>query len=246
MPALFGAWAGRIAEAAGIRRGDQVLDVACGTGVLARELLARVGPDGFVAGLDLDPGMLELAAELAPGIEWRQGSAESLPWPDARFDAVVSQFGLMFFPDRVAALREMHRVVKRGGRISVAVWAALESAPAYAAEVALLQRLAGDRVADALRAPFALGDAAHLRTLLADAGISATITTYVGVARFPDVRSMVEADLRGWLPLMGVALGEEQIEETLREAERALRAFVTPNGEMRFEVAAHVARATKM
>jgi len=246
VPALFGQWAGRVADAAKITRGHHVLDVACGTGVLTREAAARVGPDGFVAGLDRSAGMVAVAAERTPKLEWREGSADALPYPDAHFDAVVSQFGLMFFPDRVRALREMCRVLKRGGRLAVAVWAGLDRAPAYAAAVALLERVAGTAAADALRAPFALGDARALADLVSRAGVTgATITTDVGVARFPSIRFMIEAELRGWLPLMGVVLTEDQIQHILGDAEHVLASYATPTGTMVFDVAAHVVSATR-
>jgi len=185
--------------------------------------------------------MLAVAAEGMPGIDWRQGTAEALPYPDQRFDAVVSQFGLMFFTDRRQALHEMHRVLKRGGRLALAVWGSLESAPAYAAEVALLERVAGRRAADALRAPFALGNAGELAQLFASAGMpGATITTESGVARFPSIRFMVEADLRGWLPLLEVTLTEDQIQRILQAAEQALGAHVTSSGAMTFEISANL------
>jgi ubiquinone/menaquinone biosynthesis C-methylase UbiE len=231
VPALFGEWAPRVAALAQIQTGNHVLDVACGTGVLAREAPSRVGPSGFVAAVDASPGMLTIAAALAPGIEWRQGTTEALPYPDRRFDSVVSQFGLMFFTDRPQAVSEMHRVLKRGGRLAVAVWASLDSAPAYAAEVALLERLAGKAAADALRAPFVLGDAKELAQLVASAGVEdIRVTTQPGVARFPSIRFMVEADLRGWLPLMGVVLAEDHIHRILGEAEETLGAYVTAAG----------------
>jgi len=98
VPALFGQWAPRVVDADSVEAGQQALDVACGTGVLAWEAATRVAPTGAVAGLDPSPGMLAVAARVAPGIEWRP--AESLHYPDQSFDAVVSQFGLMFFADR--------------------------------------------------------------------------------------------------------------------------------------------------
>ncbi|MQW98023.1 methyltransferase domain-containing protein (plasmid) [Sinorhizobium fredii] len=85
VPAIFEAWAGPVADAAGIRTGNRVLDVGCGTGVLAREALRRVGQEGQVIGLDLNEGMLAVAPRAEPKIEWRQGDAASLPFKDASF-----------------------------------------------------------------------------------------------------------------------------------------------------------------
>src|SRR5215470_422814 len=143
VPALFAPWADRVADAARLRPGISVLDVACGTGVLARAVARRVEPGGRVTGLDPSDGMLAVAAERAPGLAWQKGVAESLPFPDKSFDAVVSQFGLMFFADRAGALREMWRVLRPGGRLALAVWGPLEATPAYVGLVALLARLFG-------------------------------------------------------------------------------------------------------
>ncbi|HEU0075596.1 MAG TPA: class I SAM-dependent methyltransferase [Dehalococcoidia bacterium] len=246
VPALFRQWAPIVVDAAQIRPGQRVLDVACGTGILAREVTSRTGPTGFVAGLDSSPGMLAVAQRLAPAVEWRQGAAESLPFSDQSFDAVVSQFGLMFFTDYRQALREMLRVLNPGGRLAVAVWDSLDNIPAYAAEVALLERVAGRRAADALRAPFVLGNRKDLATLFADAGVvSAEITIHHGTAQFSSIRTMVEADLRGWLPVMGVILTEDQIVRILQEAEHVLSSYVTREGRVTFECPAHIVRATK-
>ncbi len=245
VPALFGQWAPRVIEAASVTRGQRVLDVACGTGVLAREASLRTGPAGYVAGLDPAAGMLTVAKESAPLVDWRQGVAESLPFPDASFDAVVSQFGLMFM-NRDQAIREMLRVLKPGGALVVAVWDALQNIPAYAVEVGLIERFGGTPAADAMRAPFALGDRNVLTGLFRRAGAaSATTATLTGSARFPDIRTMVEADLRGWLPVVGVELAENQIATILEEAEDALSPYVTRDGRVTFDATAHIVTARR-
>ncbi len=242
--ALFEQWVDPVLEIAAVKSGDAVLDVACGTGVLAREAYRRVGSGGAVAGLDIGPGMLEVANSIEPGVRWVEGDAGDLPFEDDEFDAVVSQFGMMFFPDRVGAIREMLRCVKPGGPVVVAVWEALERSAAYPISVDVLQRMAGQGAADALRAPFVLGDTAELESLFREAGASeVSLETRIGTARFPSVRTMVEADLLGWLPVMGVNLDQALIDEILTEAEEALSQYVTPNGKMVFDAPAHIVTA---
>ena len=246
VPAVFGQWASKVADAAQARPGQRVLDVACGTGVLAREVASRIGSTGFIAGIDASPGMVAVARQLAPAIEWREGVAEAIPFPDQSFDTVVSQFGLMFFTDRRQALRDMFRVLVPGGRLAIAVWDSLDNMPAYASEVGLLERMAGRDAADALRAPFVLGNRQHLATLLAEAEItSVEITTHGGTAQFPSIRSMVEADLKGWLPVMGILLTEDQIRRILQEAEYALSPYLTADGRASFDLSAHIVTARK-
>jgi ubiquinone/menaquinone biosynthesis C-methylase UbiE len=265
VPAEFQEWAPRVLAAARIEAGQRVLDVACGTGVLTREVARLVGPKGFVAGVDANPGMLAVAARAAaasgasgasgasaasspelPRIEWRQAGAEALPYPDDSFDAVVCQFGLMFF-NQQAALREMMRVLVPGGHLTAAVWDTLERTPAYATLVALLNRRVGPRAADALRAPFVLGDRNELAALFARADMpDVEIVTHRGSARFPNIRTMVEADVRGWLPAAGIMLSDSQIGEILDEAEHAMRAYVTSvDGAVVFESPAHIVTARK-
>src|SRR5262249_45719532 len=132
VPALFGQWGPVIADLAAIKSGDKVLDVACGTGVLACAAADRVGPAGKVTGLDANPDMLGGARRKRGIIDWQDGRAEALPFADATFDAVASQFGIMFFNDRPGALREMMRVLRPGGRLAVAACGAVDDAPGYA------------------------------------------------------------------------------------------------------------------
>lgn len=242
--ALFRQWVEPVLDAAGVVAGSRVLDVACGTGILARGAQARVGPTGSVTGLDIDAGMLTVAQRIEPGVDWVEGDAAALPFGDDEFDAVVSQFGLMFLPDKVGAVREMLRCASPGSTVVVAVWESLERSAAYPVTVDLLDRRAGAQAADALRAPFVLGDTDELRGVFEQGGASSvSITTHVGTARFPSVRSMVEADLRGWLPVMGVSLDEELVVSILGEADVALDSYVGDDGSMVFDAPAHIVTA---
>jgi SAM-dependent methyltransferase len=245
LPALFQQWASRVADAAGIQPGQRVLDVACGTGVLARAAAERVGSDGAVVGLDVNEGMLAVARQKAPAIEWKRGRAEELPWDSNSFDAVVSQFGLMFFEDRRAALQEMMRVLRPGGRLAVAVWDSLDYTPGYAAITDLLQQLFGDQVANALRTPYVLGDRPLLRSLFAEAGIpDAQITTQAGTAHFPSIKSWIYTDIKGWT--LANVLDDAQFDLLLKEAESVLRRFMTTDGTVTFNAPAHIVTATKI
>src|SRR5262249_23935814 len=117
VPAIAAPLAGDLVEAAALRAGERVLDLACGTGVVPRPGAGRGGPAGTVAGLDINPGMLAVArAATPPGTEivWHQAPAHASALPDGAFDVVVCQLGLQFFPDQAAALREMHRVLAPG------------------------------------------------------------------------------------------------------------------------------------
>lgn len=245
VPALFQDWPDHLAAAAQIQPGQRVLDVACGTGVAARTIVERIGLSGSAVGLDVNEGMLAVAERKAPNVEWRKGQAEALPFEDASFDAVVSQFGLMFFEDRQAAIQEMYRVLRPGGRMAVAVWGALDDTPGYAAMVDLLQRLFGDDAANGLRAPYTLGDTDLLRSLFADAGLaSAKIDTLMGTARFPSLESWMYTDIKGWT--LADMIDDEQFALLLKEAERALAAFVNADGSVTFDAPAHIVSAVKV
>lgn len=244
VPALFREWAAPVSDAAAISSGQTVLDVACGTGVLAREALKRVHPGGSVVGLDRNEGMLTVARRASPGIEWRLGEAESLPFANDCFDAVLSQFGLMFFDDRVTALKEMWRVLRPDGRLAVAVWDALDRTPGYEVMTTLLQRLFGDQISDALRAPYILGDSEALLSLFAESGIpNAQIRTQDGTACFPSIESWVHTDVKGWT--LADLIDDAQYETLQREAQRELKSFERNDGTVKFRAPAHIVTATK-
>jgi SAM-dependent methyltransferase len=242
VPAIFGAWATPVADAAGIRMGNKVLDVGCGTGVLAREAFRRVGQEGLVVGLDLNQGMLAVAARAEPRIHWRQGDAVSLPFEDASFDVVVSQFALMYFPDRVASLSQMWRTLAPGGRLAVAVWAPIDRARGYEVLVEIAARQCGGEAAGVLAAPFVLGDRGELAKLFGDSGISgASVTPYEGSIRFPSVKEFIRIEVKG-SPLADM-LSDDAMRALAAESERALAGFVVPTGEIIMPMDAHIVTA---
>jgi SAM-dependent methyltransferase len=127
VPAIFTPWAADLVALAKLRPGERVLDVACGTGVVARLAAERVGPEGHITGLDLNEGMLEVARSQpipagAAAVAWVQSSALGMRVPDSSFDVVLCQQGIQFFPDRPQALREMIRVLVPSGRVFTSVW----------------------------------------------------------------------------------------------------------------------------
>jgi hypothetical protein len=115
---LFQPWAEMTLEEIKLSPGDRVLDIACGTGIVARLAKERLGDDAYVVGVDLSPDMLAVARTVAPGIHWREGSASALPLRDEeRFDVVVCQQGLQFFGDKAAAAAQMRRALVPGARV---------------------------------------------------------------------------------------------------------------------------------
>jgi ubiquinone/menaquinone biosynthesis C-methylase UbiE len=173
VPTLFEPWAEDITGRAALQAGERVLNIACGTGVVARRAALQVGDSGRVTGIDLNEGMLDMARrqadKMAVKVEWRQGDAGALPFGDSRFDVVLCQQGLQFFADKSAALREMCRVLLPGGRLVVSVVRSLQHNPLMRLQIeALIQHLDAE-AADVQRAVCSLGDADELRRLHADA-----------------------------------------------------------------------------
>jgi SAM-dependent methyltransferase len=176
-------------------------------------------------------------------VEWRSGRAESLPFPDATFDRVASQFGMMFFEDQPAALREMIRVLRPGGRLAVAVCDALDHSPGYAVLAELLHRLFGHQVADAFRAPFALGDPRQLLALCAAAGIhDAQVARADGTVRFRSIESLVSTE-RACVWTLGGLLDDAQFDRLLEAGEESLRPFAGADGAVAFVMPALIVTA---
>jgi len=241
VPGLFGQWPDRVLDGAGVQEADRVLDVGCGTGVLARAAVERVSRTGGVAGVDPNDGMLAVARRLSPDVTWKNGVAERLPYPEASFDRVVSQFALMFFTDRPAALAEMARVLAPGGSLAIATWASLDASPGYAAMVELLGELFGADAADALRAPFLLGDREGVHELVATVFTNPVVTRHDGTARFESIEAWVHTDVRGWT--LADMINDDQYEMLLREAKRELTRFTDVHGRVAFPAPALITAA---
>jgi SAM-dependent methyltransferase len=244
VPALFGEWAPHLVEAAGVAPGQAVLDVACGTGVVAREAADRMGGRGRVVGFDLNEGMLAVARRLRPDIDWQQGDAAELPFPDDSFDVVLCQASLMFFPDRAQALREMARVARAGGTVGVQVWGSLESQPGYGPFVEAAARHVGPEAIDLLGSYWVLGDLELVAALFEATGLEVTATrTRLGTARFGSIDELVKTEVES-TPLIE-RIDDDVYGRILEDSRAALGRFCTDDGKAEIPIEGHVITARK-
>jgi ubiquinone/menaquinone biosynthesis C-methylase UbiE len=175
VPAIGGPLATDLIEVAALGPGERALDVACGTGIVARLAAERVGPTGSVDGLDVNPGMLAVARSVAPpgaAIGWHQSDAQTLPFPEDAYDAALCQMGLQFFADRSAALREARRVLAPGGRLVANVPG--PTPPIFGILEEALRDHVAPETANFVSTVFSLYDTRELRRLLEDAGFDVT------------------------------------------------------------------------
>ncbi len=229
VPAFFSQWAPLLCGAAHVRAGRDVLDVACGTGIVAREAAGLVGGDGTVTGVDLNEAMLTVARRVAPSIDWRQGDAEALPLGDSLFDTVLCQMALMFFPDRPRAVAEMRRVARSGGTVAVLVPGLLEDQPAFAPFVELAAGVAGDEAAHLLGTYFGCGVRDELEALVAGAGLEITASSVpVGTYRAPSVDAFVTTEVES-TPLVE-RISEDAYRRLREGAVGALAPFTADDG----------------
>ncbi len=244
VPALFAQWVPLLLDATATGEGHSVLDVACGTGILARGAVERVGPGGRVAGVDLNEGMLSVARRLQPAVEWFHGDAASLPFDDGTFDRVLCQSSLMFFPDATQALRDMGRVCRPGGTVGVQVYASLDDQPALGPWVDMVARHAGADAMRLLSTYWVHGDVDALCRRFDAARLDVTaVQTHTGFERWGSVDELVEVEVES-TPLIDRI--SDAVYRRIREESRALLARYETDAGVASPITSHivVARAT--
>ena len=243
---LFRPFAEVLVERARLMPGDRVLDIACGTGIAARLAEERLGENGRVVGVDVSPQMLAVARTVAPAIEWREGDAGALPLAEGEhFDVILCQQGLQFFPDRPAAVAEMRRAIKSGGRLLVAVWQSLDEAPFFRETYRVAERRLGAFV----DRRHSFGDALALERLIGDAGFEEVhVDRLVRTIRFDDPTLFVRMNtmaLVGMSPASSTMNEQERanlVEVIVNESAEVVRQYADADG-LSFELGANVAKA---
>ena len=244
VPALFAQWAPILCDAASVGPGQRVLDVACGTGIVARTAAERVGPEGVVVGVDLNEAMLEVARRVSPDLELRVGDAADLPFPARDFDAVLCQMALMFFPDRLRALTEMARVALDGGRVGLVLPSSLTTQCAFGPFVDVAARHAGPEAMALLGTYFTCGDLDELTGFVREAGLQPEeATTQNGIYRSPSIDAFVTTEVEG-TPLVE-RISQEVYDRIRTDAHIALAPFTTPDGRVEAPFACHVVVARR-
>jgi ubiquinone/menaquinone biosynthesis C-methylase UbiE len=240
VPGIFRHWTPLLLQRAAPERGERVLDVACGTGIVARSLVPLVGPEGRVTGLDINPAMLAVAcrqhADHCDDIDWREGRAEELPFPDGEFDLVTCQQGLQFFEDKDRAAAEMRRVLRPDGRAVVAVWQSVDANPLFGAFFAAEAQFLNTTV-DALATPFSFGDPLALERLFRKGGFGhVKVEPVEHQAHFEERERFIELSIKGAASVMPefAEMGSEAIDQlrsyVSRRVEDLLNAHTSPRG----------------
>ncbi|HYN25800.1 MAG TPA: class I SAM-dependent methyltransferase [Pyrinomonadaceae bacterium] len=230
-------------EDAHIRQGYKVLDVAGGPGEPSLTIAELVGPSGMVTCTDAIPAMVAAAENEGKrrgltNVEFRHCTADSLPFDDDQFDAAVSRLGVMFFPDPIAGLREMLRVTKRGGVVSLVVWDKSDLNPfSYIVTNVMARYFKTSAATLGASDAFKFAEPGTLAAALRGAGADSVkervlrfhIEAPISLAGFWALRSETSGTLREKLNM----LSDEEKEQAAQEVQEAAREFF-PNNEMRF------------
>jgi ubiquinone/menaquinone biosynthesis C-methylase UbiE len=248
--AFMRVWTDALLDVAKVAAGTRILDVACGTGVVARQAASRLGKHGHVVGVDLNEGMLAVARTRPQpsdaSIEWKQGNATALPVSEATFDVVLCQQGLQFFPDKPAALRDMRRVLVPTGRLVLSVWRRISHCPWQRAVADALERHVGTEAATGIRGAFALADREELRSLISAGGFrTVRIRIDSQMIRYPSLEEAVPG-YPSATPVAAVAatLDEPTRAAILRDIKTSLQPYMDDDG-LAAPIEAHVAVAEK-
>ena len=235
VPAMFVPFTDALIAKARPRSGNRVLDVGCGTGIVSRVVAPIVGSSGRVVGLDIDPGMLAVARSSVPAdiveVEWHEGDVVEMPFENAEFDLVLCQAALQFFPDKLAALREIRRVLATNGQAAVSVFRSIERNPAFEVLARALERHVSPEVGAMRRAIFALGEAEELLSLLVDAGFKdSRLSTAQMMIRFPSPEEFLRRQVASQSPWIVDELDGKTLEALVGEVDMGLRKFVGEDG----------------
>jgi len=250
VPRWFEPWAQLLLDELRPERGQSVLDVACGPGTVTRLAALRVGPKGNVTGCDLSPAMLDLArskasVEASAPIDYLECPADALSVGDDSFDLVTCQQGLQFFPDRKAALAEMRRVLRPGGKLGIAVWCALEDCPPFLALANALERVLGTEVADVYKGgPWGLADSSSLIRLANGGGFTnVEVRRYELPVVFEGGPGQLFLTLRATAVATTIAQLSEADQSALATAVEEASRPITVEGIVRSQTAAHILTA---
>lgn len=197
VPVLFAPWAARLIQSASIQPDDRILDVGCGTGIVARLISSNVNFRGTITGIDLSSNMLAVARAMSDqnkqSIAWHEGRVESMPFQNGSFDLVVCQEALQFFADRKLALAEIHRVLSREGRFVFSVWQGLDRHPFYEKLHDVIHKRFGMSGVETI---FELGDCNAVHSLLTATGFRDVEVQQVSMtARFPDPEGFLAGEI---------------------------------------------------
>ena len=223
---LFKPWAELLLDCSGLAADDRVIDLACGTGIVSRVARSRLGRSAKIVGIDLSPQMLGVARTVAPEMEWREGNADALPiGEDEKFDLLVCQQGLQFFPEKQTAALEMRRVLSDGGRAIIATWRPDSETPIFCE----LRRIAEDHLGPIMDQRHGFSDSEALKSLLEGAGFQdVSVETFSRVTRFEDPDVFIRMNA---MALTGMSTEAKSMSD--EERARALEDIITASSEVR-------------